>query len=719
MAMDETTVRGLLKEQQDCAETLVQQQAATFQLQFDALHAELQAALGQIQGWHARITEALLDDQVTSVSVTATKAVTSSGGQRQSTPRFGVPSTSTNTTKQALLPTPAQTQTTVNANSKPLAIKWISLAERQERLNKGLCFNCDNKWTMKFTLVDTTYTLKGDASLHIRQQQQPRILDNLPTMSPCLLQTWTPQTDCCKSWDGIACGSHGRVVNVSRSGVFFNEDDDYVDTTMSGIISPFLSNLTFLQLLDLSNLKDLRGPIPPEFGKLSRLTHLFLGANNLSGILPDVIFRSFKSLREITLTRNKFSGQIPSSIGHMISITLLAFSENNFSGIIPETIGKLKNLEYLYLSNNNISGLIPESLGLLSKLERLELDQNKLFGTIPASIGGLVSVRILSFFNNELTGVIPPSIGKLRNIQTLGFANNKLSGKLPASIGHLIKLNEIFFYNNQFNGSIPTSFGNLSNLQYLSLPANNLTGRIPSQLAKLGALQILDLSRNKLTGRIPSQLARLQNLSTLDLSFNPLNLVTLPKWFSKLNLGSLMMAKTGLQGSFPWVLLSSSIIWQLDLSSNCLTGELPPLIGNMSNLMFLNLSNNGFSNAIPSEFKNLSSIKDLDLHSNNFSGDINFIFKRNAQPAEFGFFSSIDLSYNSFSGLLVMSLLWCLLYRNIPKELLNMESLKELDVSGNRLAGEIPVHNFSFPTSAFLGNPGLCGAPLPPCNISL
>nr|GEV89826.1 hypothetical protein [Tanacetum cinerariifolium] len=28
----------------------------------------------------------------------------------------------------------------------PLAIKWISLAERQERLNKGLCFNCDNKW---------------------------------------------------------------------------------------------------------------------------------------------------------------------------------------------------------------------------------------------------------------------------------------------------------------------------------------------------------------------------------------------------------------------------------------------------------------------------------------------------------------------------------------------------------------------------------------------
>ncbi|GJX85315.1 hypothetical protein Tco_0336089 [Tanacetum coccineum] len=32
------------------------------------------------------------------------------------------------------------------ATTKPLAIKWISPAERQERLNKGLCFNCDNKW---------------------------------------------------------------------------------------------------------------------------------------------------------------------------------------------------------------------------------------------------------------------------------------------------------------------------------------------------------------------------------------------------------------------------------------------------------------------------------------------------------------------------------------------------------------------------------------------
>ncbi|PWA82837.1 GYF-like protein [Artemisia annua] len=471
-----------------------------------------------------------------------------------------------------------------------------------------------------------------------------------------LLQTWTPQTDCCKTWDGIACGSHGRVVNVTRPGNFVNKDDDYVYATISGTISPFLSNLTFLQLLDLNGLKDLRGPIPPEFGKLSRLTHLFLA----------------------------------------------------------------------------------ESLGFLSKLEMLYLNENKLSGPIPSSIEGLVSIRQLVLFDNELTGAIPSSVGKLRNIQMLAFNNNKLSGKLPASIGHLITLSGIFFDNNQFTGSIPTSFGNLSNLQELILYTNNLTGRIPSQLGKLGTLQFLDLSRNKLTGRIPSQLARLQNLWYLDLSFNSLNLVTLPKWFSKLHLGTLKLAKTGLQGSFPRVLLSSSAIWQLDLSGNSLTGELPPLIGNLTNLMLLNLSNNGFSNAIPLEFKNLSKLTDIDLHSNNFSGDINFIFKKNVP--EFGAFISIDLSYNSFSGPIkvigdepatgsivslvlshnpiggtipkslsnVTELSRLLISKNnlvgeIPKELLNKESLKELDVSGNRLTGEIPVHNASFPTSAFLG----------------
>ncbi|GJV78676.1 ty3-gypsy retrotransposon protein [Tanacetum coccineum] len=83
----------------------------------------------------ARVTEARLEDQ-SGVSVTPKAASTSGGSQGQHAPTI---------VKTPLLPTPPKA--TVNPNGKPLAIKWISPAERQERLSKGLCFNCDNRWT--------------------------------------------------------------------------------------------------------------------------------------------------------------------------------------------------------------------------------------------------------------------------------------------------------------------------------------------------------------------------------------------------------------------------------------------------------------------------------------------------------------------------------------------------------------------------------------------
>ncbi|GJS47703.1 ty3-gypsy retrotransposon protein [Tanacetum coccineum] len=266
--MDEHTVRLLLKEHQDAAERLAQQQAATFQAQFEALRAELQAATGLRQVRHggggdqgallprsmrldvpkfsgvdpeswlfsineyftllntaadqrlrivgfnlegaaaewfrwmtrnglitdwprtvadyqgefkklmnrvtdiseallisfyisglklplqrellvskpttlgdafalARVTEARLEDQGTVSG--ANKGASTSGGSPYQ-----------HAVKMPLLPTPPKANVNpnaaVNSNAKPLAIKWISPAERQERLNKGLCFNCDNKW---------------------------------------------------------------------------------------------------------------------------------------------------------------------------------------------------------------------------------------------------------------------------------------------------------------------------------------------------------------------------------------------------------------------------------------------------------------------------------------------------------------------------------------------------------------------------------------------
>uniref|UniRef100_A0A803KVC4 non-specific serine/threonine protein kinase n=1 Tax=Chenopodium quinoa TaxID=63459 RepID=A0A803KVC4_CHEQI len=559
-----------------------------------------------------------------------------------------------------------------------------------------------------------------------------------------LLGSWLTTTDCCTAWEGIACDpSNGRVINISRPSA--------METFMSGTLSPFLGNLTYLQVLDLSDLSELSGPIPPQLGKLSHLTILFLNnnklngslpssfsylhkvkklclsRNSLSGTLPYSVFQSWTSILEIDLSENQFLGPIPSSISNMNSLTNLALQYNKLSGRIPYKIGKLKSLTKLLLTSNRITGSIPHSISKLSQLQDLSLNLNRLIGPIPSSIGQLASLLILDLSHNKLTGVLPDSLGNLSKCFYMNIQNNMITGHLPPSLGNLVSLEQ------------------------------------------------LDLSKNQLVGPIPHELNKIKDyLSVLNLSYNPLSLGKIPSWMSKLNnLSYLMLAKTGLKGELPsW--LSSSLLVHLDLSSNELTGRLPTWIGNMSDLWYLNISCNKFYSTIPKEFKNLVSITDLDLHSNNFSGPLDFIFDKNVD-GPLGHYNSIDVSRNKFTGpidknvgnkLAVNTISSLILSNNplggripksignltqlrmlemvrdklsgtipeeisnadtlriinfsrnyltgrIPKKVINLEWLEEFKVIRNKLSGEIPAHKANFSASAFFGNPGLCGVPLP------
>nr|GEV54890.1 retrotransposable element Tf2 [Tanacetum cinerariifolium] len=66
------------------------------------------------------------------------------GGGSQKTQSSRISAAVSQPVKPPLLHTP--TSGTSNATAKPLAIKWISPAERHERFSKDLCFNCDNRW---------------------------------------------------------------------------------------------------------------------------------------------------------------------------------------------------------------------------------------------------------------------------------------------------------------------------------------------------------------------------------------------------------------------------------------------------------------------------------------------------------------------------------------------------------------------------------------------
>ena len=60
------------------------------------------------------------------------------------------------------------------------------------------------------------------------------------------------------------------------------------------------------------------------------------------------------------------SGPIPTALGNLPNLQVLALGGNELSGPIPTALGNLANLQHLYLYANPLSGPIPQSLTQLS-----------------------------------------------------------------------------------------------------------------------------------------------------------------------------------------------------------------------------------------------------------------------------------------------------------------------------------------------------------------
>ena len=173
------------------------------------------------------------------------------------------------------------------------------------------------------------------------------------------------------------------------------------------------------------------------------------------------------------------TGEIPPELGRLSNLTDLYLDNNQLTGEIPSELGGLSNLKFLYLYNNRLTGEIPSELGGLSNLEVLDLDNNQLTGEIPPELGGLSNLRNLYLDNNQLTGEIPPELGGLSNLEVLSLDNNRLTGEIPPELGGLSKLTLLFLRGNELTGCIPEGLRDIADndLGDLNLPdCGSVTG---------------------------------------------------------------------------------------------------------------------------------------------------------------------------------------------------------------------------------------------------
>ncbi|KAE8668229.1 putative leucine-rich repeat receptor-like protein kinase [Hibiscus syriacus] len=155
----------------------------------------------------------------------------------------------------------------------------------------------------------------------------------------------------------------------------------------------------------------------------------------------------------------------------------------------------------------------------------------------------------------------------------------------------------------------------------------------------------------------------------------------------------LVLENLDLTGSFE-SLASLTQLRVLSLKQNRLSGPVPD-VSNLNALKLLFLSHNEFTGEFPASVTSLFRLYRLDLSFNNFTGEIPVTINRLTHLL------TLRVEENRFSG---------------PVYSFNLPNLQDLNVSGNKLSGEIPQSLSIFPVTAFGSNAALCGAPLEKCK---
>nr|GMD51633.1 systemin receptor SR160 [Ipomoea batatas] len=382
----------------------------------------------------------------------------------------------------------------------------------------------------------------------------------------------------------------------------------YLDLSANNFSTPFPSfqDCSNLEHLDLSSNK-FNGEIGASLSSCEKLSFLNLTNNKFAGAIPKL---SSGSMRYLYLRGNGFQGAFPAHIGELCkTLVELDLAMNDFSGVVPESIEACSVLERIDISNNNFSGSIPEGFEqLFTTASRgnpsgTNLGNNSITGNIPAELGDCGSLLWLDLNTNLLNGSIPPSLSKQSGYIAVSLLTGKrfnyiknVGSKQCHGAGNLLEFGGIrqdrmdrisarspCHFSRLYEGITQPNFNHNGSMIFLDLSYNKLEGSIPKELGSMYYLFILNLGHNDLSGPIPPDLGGLKTLAILDMSHNHLS-GTIPQSLTSLTVGEIDLSNNNLSGMIPQSALFDTFSDYMFANNSGLCGYPLPQCGSPSSL---------------------------------------------------------------------------------------------------------------------------------------
>ncbi|KAF5452127.1 hypothetical protein F2P56_027158 [Juglans regia] len=291
------------------------------------------------------------------------------------------------------------------------------------------------------------------------------------------------------------------------------------------------------------------------------------------------------------------------------------------------------------------------------------------------SLFRLAHLQNLNLAGNDFnSSPLPTSFRQLSRLTNLNLSASVFSGQIPTEILELSKLVSLDLSYNPLlklqESGLTGIAQNLTNLKVLYLDHVDISSNIPNILANLSSLTNLSLSKCDLHGEFPVGIFHLPNLQLLYIGFNKYLTGCIPEFNRTSPLESLELAHTNFYGEIPSSLGNLTNLIDLDLQSNSLHGSIPQSISRLVNLETLRLDNNYFRVEFEL-FLRLRKLVELQLSGNNIS------------------FITNPSTNSTFAKFRILLLAQCDL-GEFPEFLRNQDRLELLDLSGNKIHGQVP-----------------------------